>query len=96
MEHHMYSASDFMTDICDTARDHLGARIPDGEDNASECADVVAAAIVRAQVERRELLGELQETLRDLREWDGTDEAMEIIRDNISAAIAKATEHRPG
>lgn len=37
-----------------------------------------------------DLLTELRETLRDLTEWDGSSDAMEVIKANIAAAIAKA------
>lgn len=38
------------------------------------------------------MLVELRETLRDLSEWDGTKEALQIIRANLTAAIDKATK----
>lgn len=37
-----------------------------------------------------DLLAELRETLRDLTEWDGTPDALEVIKANIAAAITKA------
>ena len=36
------------------------------------------------------LLRELEETARDLRDWDGSTDVIEITERNIAAAIAKA------
>lgn len=42
-------------------------------------------------VVNRALLTELTETLRDLEEWDGTEDAIATIKDNLRAAIRKAS-----
>ena len=93
-----YSACDFMDDVCNAASQHLGARIPEGEDNADEAADAVVRAMVRAQVERREMLA----ALRDVQAWNNADirgidditpnlPMLKARRKLIRDAIAKAT-----
>ena len=65
------------------AGDQADHAIIKGE-NADADAHLMAAAPV--------MLTELRETVKDLREWDGTDEAMSIIIANLETAIAKATQ----
>lgn len=41
-----------------------------------------------ARAQRDALAAELRETLADLKDWDGTQDAMDIIQQNIAAALA--------